>query len=244
MAESETGSPAGRIRLKTIGYRALQIGSILALTIHFAMTVLWVGPFNPIKVHLNGLLEKTTGRYFSQSWRIFAPLPVTTDDAVLLRCLTPREAAAPRLPDEGWYDISTPLWIRFQHDRFSAWSRLSRPQTYAVRTYLTAGPDAVLWFNACQGGSQPACSVYQSMIESARQSSGEILTRIGSAACNDLGRSQSTARVALRLRRTWPISWSQRSSATQRLSEDLPVGVYEYRKEIGTPGIFRDGARE
>ena len=244
MAENETGTLPGRNRLRTISYRALQIGSILALGIHFFMTVLYVGPFNPIKVHLNGLLEKTTGTYFSQSWRIFAPLPVTTDDAVLLRCLTAQEAVAPLLPEQGWYDISTPLWIRFQQDRFSAWSRLSRPQTYAVRTYLTAGPDAVLWFNACQAGSQPACSVYASMLESARQASGELLTRIGSAACNDLGRSHSTARVALRLRRTYPISWSRRSSATQRLREDLPVGVYDYRPAIGTPGIFRDGARE
>ena len=41
--------------------------------------------------------------------------------ALLARCMTPAEMAAgadKKLPSTGWHDLSTPLWHRFQENRF------------------------------------------------------------------------------------------------------------------------------
>jgi len=229
---------SGSARFRSIAYRALQIVSLGALILHFGLTALYVAPINPMKFSVRGLIAMTVESHLPQDWRVFAPVPVTSDEAVLVRCLTLADHAMPALPRDGWYDISTPLWQRYQKNRFSGYDRLSRPQTYAARTYLTGGMDADVWYQACYAGSQGACDVYNSIIFSARSSNAPILARLGSAFCKDIGLTDSTTHVAMRVRRSYPYPWSARNSGLPRTTEDVPLGIFPFNPTVQSPGVF------
>ena len=107
----------------------VRVGVLVWLVGHFSLTVLYVMPDNPLSESLQPLLRATIGRYFEQNWALFA------------RPLTPAEVAAlPETgwPGEGWYDLSTPMWERFQYNRFTPDERLTRPQAEAFVVYLRA----------------------------------------------------------------------------------------------------------
>lgn len=225
-------------RVRSLAYRLLQIVSLGLLVVHFVLTALHVAPVNPLKLSVRGLLFLTIGKHLPQDWRVFAPVPVTSDEAILIRCLTLADHAMPALPRDGWYDISTPLWQRYQRQRFSGYDRLSRPHTYAARTYIMGGMDADAWYQACRSGSQDACDVYNAVLANARNENSEILARIGSAYCTDLGLANSTSHVAMRVRRSYPFAWSARNSGRPRFSEDLPVAIFPFNRAVKAPGLF------
>jgi hypothetical protein len=129
---------------------------------HFALTALYVSPTNPLKLRYNIFLGQTTGRFFQQNWSLFAPSPVTSNQRMLVRCLSLKEATSDSLPSDGWYDITTPLITRHQQNRFSAYDRLNRTQANALRDYYTGGAVLLPWFDACRKGSRDACTAYQS----------------------------------------------------------------------------------
>jgi hypothetical protein len=229
-----------RRTLAQVGYRTLQVLSITVLAVHFALAALFVSPVNPIRIEFRELLDRTVGKYWRQDWRIFAPTPVTTDDAVLVRCLTADEARTGRLPEEGWYDISTPLWKRHQQDRLTAYDRLSRTATYSVRTWATGGFDSDGWYRACTAGAPGACQAWERIVAAARKANEPILIRVGSSFCTEIGRGSETDRVALRLRRTLPPPWSRRLNASPRV-DDFELGIFPFDRTIVPSGVFVAG---
>jgi len=228
--------------MRSTADRLVRAGTVIWLATHFSLTVLYNLPLNPLKVQHLRLLNGTIGRYFPQNWSLFAPNPLATDDALLARCLSREETDARadggELPTDGWYDLSTPYWRNHQRNRFSAYDRLIRPQTGAMRQYMTGGLPLAPYAESCQKGWTEACDFYKKGLARSRDVSGRMLGRIGSAFCRDTGSSTAFAAVALRMRETPANPWSKRYE-TNRTSRDIELGVYPIDSRVATTHLYR-----
>jgi len=217
----------------------VRVAALSWLVVHFALTIAYVMPFNPAQAEVQPLLSATIGSFFSQNWRLFAPDPVSGDMALLARCMTPTEmgSASPgKLPSEGWHDLSTPLWLRFQQHRFSAYDRLARPNTNTVRALLFGVPELA---QACKKGSKEACTAYDENLASVRTATLPRLAKIGSAFCKDLDPGASRfSHVALRLRETDGLPWSRRYEG-RPAARDVELGIASIDPSVAHMGMFR-----
>jgi uncharacterized protein DUF5819 len=219
----------------------VRIAALAWFVVHFALTVLYVMPENPIRMGMAPVLNATIGTYFYQNWSFFAPNPISSDYALLARPLTEAdENAQPAqgLPVDGWYDVSTPLWARFQQNRFSAYDRLTRPLSSAIRAYLTGGPELLPWLESCEKGDKASCVFYEDRLKKTRVEAGKTLSRIGSAVCNDLAHSGARiTHVALRVRETLSVPWSERWTS-KPVVRDVELGVYAVDRTVAPPGLY------
>lgn len=62
-----------------IASRALPV---LVLMVHFAFTLAYAMPVNPVKLEYQKVLNRTIGTYFQQNWRLFAPDPLTETQSI------------------------------------------------------------------------------------------------------------------------------------------------------------------
>jgi len=221
--------------------------SLSALVLHFALTLLYVLPPNPIKVPLLGVLDLTIGLYARQNWSLFAPNPISANQAMLAKCLTAaemieeRRALARAAASSGWLDLSTPFWTAFQQNRFSAYDRLIRPYSHAVRNYLSGGYALQEWDRACRENQDgEACDTHAKSLEAARTSAGPVLRKLGSVFCAEHRPDDRIVAVALRARVTPAARWSQRHDRhTARPSSDVSLGIFTIDHSIAGPGLFR-----
>jgi hypothetical protein len=83
MVEGEQGGGRRGERVLLFAVASTLIG---LLGFHFACTLLYLTPPNPIRIALHQRLERYMHPYFFQSWRLFAPDPGGTDGVVLVAC--------------------------------------------------------------------------------------------------------------------------------------------------------------
>lgn len=207
---------------------------------HFASTALFTLPLNPLKMVTIRPLNASIGRFFPQNWSLFAPNPISRDQSLLARCLRDEEQDVPNdsLPTDRWYDLSMPLWHRFQQNRFSAYDRLARPHTYALREYVGGGLALQPWLESCQKGLQKSCDAYQEGLERTRKAARRMLGRVASAFCEDIGPPGAYAAVALRLRDTPALPWSRRYER-ERPHADVEVIRVPIERGVATTGLYR-----
>jgi hypothetical protein len=219
----------------------IRLGGLGALFVHFALTLIYVSPINPIKIALQPLVYSTIGVYFGQNWSFFAPNPISTNNTFLVRPITRQEMARlnpDALPEDNWYDLTSPLWERFHHNRFSAYERLSRPQSNGMRMYLGGGPELGPWMDACQKGDVEACHFYETQMEFYRERATELLTRIASGFSQEfLGSDQDVVAVALRIRTESVVPWSRRHVG-KPAAKDLDLGVHDLVRGVAASGIY------
>lgn len=89
---------------------------ICVLSVHFACTLLYQTPPNPIRIALHAPLMRYMHPYLYQSWHLFAPDPGGTDIIIFVRC---RVRVADELRETEWFDITTPLHEQRYANRFS-----------------------------------------------------------------------------------------------------------------------------
>ena len=110
---------------------------------HFLLTTLYLLPPSPSRQAVRGLLDLTVGRHFEKNWSLFAPDPIGSNYALLVRGLDVAELAAVArdgLPADRWYDLSAPLWDGFAQNRLTAYERMSSMQLRGVLAYLHEEP--------------------------------------------------------------------------------------------------------
>ena len=205
------------------------------LLVHFALTIVYVMPVTPLKIELQPILSATIGRYFNQNWSLFAPNPVSTNEKLLVKCLTVMEVEkgpANGLTAANWHDLSTPFWQAFQGNRFSAYERLARPGSNAMRTYLTGGLGLSPWGEACRKGDSDACVVYQADLKAAREQSIRLLRLIGSSFCKAFAAGALEIRgVAFQIEVSQVRRWSRRD-----IKEDAPsyfaIGAFPISDDV------------
>lgn len=224
----------------------LKAGVCVWFLCHFALTFFYVMPWNPVKVHLQPLLDVTIGTYFTQNWGLFAPNPVSSDDVLLVRCFSREEAetvTTKGLPDSGWHDLSTPLWEKFHANRFSAYDRLGRAQSGAARQYLSGGPDLEPWAESCRKGVEESCRIFEERLKFARADAALMLSKVGSSYCNEIHGPGSQTKVALRLQQTLAVPWSERYGG-QRAEQVHELGIYPVDAGVAKVGLFKwEGVR-
>jgi len=174
---------------------ALRFAALLLLSLfgsHFACTLLYLTPPNPIRIALHQPLLRYMQPYFSQSWRLFAPEPGGSDAIVLVAC---RLRNGDTTQESSWFDITTPvLEHRYSH-RFSPGLLLVR--ALKPRLFLLADPmnDAIRRY----GLPSPVIEAARVELEAAAKRRFETgrahLYRIASAACDRRFGSGSTAEV-------------------------------------------------
>jgi hypothetical protein len=247
MTKWDRHAAAARRRLRLAMTWVIKAATLGVLILHFALTVLYVLPPNPVKVPLAGLLEVTIGFYARQNWSLFAPNPIAANQAMLAKCLTADESQAESdairhgRTTAGWADVSTPFWLAFQHNRFSAYDRVLRPYTHALRTYLSGGHPLTEWEAACRTkNDSEACDVFTQALADIRSHMETSLTKLGSAFCSEYRPGDAVVAVALRARLTPAWRWSQRfNAAADRPSQDVGLGIFTVDRSIAGPGIFR-----
>lgn len=201
-------------RIKPLFLRLL---ILLLLLVHFALTLVYVSPVNPLRDSLRPVLDATVGAYFPQDWNLFAPTPRTADLALLVRPLNADELNAVRkegLPKDGWYDLSAPLWTQFQSNRFSAYNRLGRPEDQAIVHYLSQSP-------------RPAV---------------QLMIKIASAFCKDIGQNHATS-VALVIYERFGRPWLARETSRQRTAKLILVGIYPIDKQVRKMNLYHIGGK-
>jgi hypothetical protein len=221
---------------------AARMGMLGLLCAHFALTVAYLAPPSPLKARVQPLLDATVGTYFEQNWSLFAPSPRSSDVALLARPLTATEVAdlsRRGLPQEGWYDLSGPLYTAFEGNRLSAYERLSRPQYRAILAYFAGDPSLAAWQESCARGDPTSCGIYEQRVDLGRARARELLTHISSAFYHDIARPGDTVtHVALRARDGVRILWSQRETSA-RTTRDIDLGVYPVDPSVRPAGLYR-----
>jgi len=202
----------GRKAVRMWVLNVLRVLTVLWLVVHFTLTFLYVLPTNPIQRILEPFLNATIGRYFDQHWDLFAPDPIDTDYALLVRPLTNEELKVVKikgLPNDGWYDVSSPLW-RKQSNLFSAYPRFSNGITDATFSYDNEHEQEAL----------------------------KLMVRFASAFCKDIGRSNANY-VALTIRERHSSPWPEGKAPKPRVIKTVFVGVYQIDRSVENIHLYR-----
>ncbi len=215
--------------------------SILAwLAAHFALTVLYCFPNNPLKLATGPLLGRTIGTYFAQNWSLFAPNPIQANESLLVKCLSESQTTA-NLSGDGWNDITTPLFARHQQNRLTAYDRISRTHTNFMKAYLHGGAELQLLVDACRSGDKESCDAGDADLTQIRARSVGRLVRVASSYCREPGQGVPPNRVAIRIRDVPVTSWSRRGTADPPKAQDIQVGVFPIDAEVATLGVWKEG---
>ena len=210
--------------------------TIIWFVVHFSLTILYTLPLNPIKLRLMPFLNETIGLYFGQNWSLFAPNPVAVDNILLAQPVKENDPAL--LEDTKWYNLSSTFWDHYQKSRVSAYDRLARSQSTALRSALTGDVTMKPLYDACANGDTLACIAYQKTLGLVRTSQIDKLVKIASAFCNDIdGIKQNYKYVAIRIRVITFPKWSERYNHENSI-KDFEIGMYPIDKKIVPIGLF------
>ena len=228
------------MQIKKTLVSVVRVFTLSGLVVHFALTLLFVSPLNPIKMDHLFLANETIGRYFPQNWGLFAPQPVQSTQSLLVRCLTEEEIPArpeDKLPAEGWQDVSLAHFTQAQRHPISAYERLVRPIQNSLRLYMNGTPALAEFAEACLKGDEDACKTRAAAMKPLQEMSMRTLRRVSSAFCRERWSHRRFAKVALRLRDRDAVPWSQRASGTPK-TVDYEVGVVDIDNDVALPGLY------
>ena len=226
----------------------LKASAVLWLAAYMLLATINNMPSNPVKAALLPTLSVTVKKFYPQNWSLFAPNPVKNNQMIIARPLTHAEheavlAGAP-IPSDGWWDLHMPLWKRFQSMRFSAFDRLSRPQSNALRIYSVGPTFLYPWYDALQEETDPEKrkemeEFIEKMRTPYRDQARDVITKVASAFVLDaFPEPELYTHIALRVRRTTPVPWSKRFEEEAEFN-DYPMEIVEVRHDLKTSGIFR-----
>ncbi len=120
--------------------RVLPAALIGVLAMHFAMTMAYLTPLNPVKLRLMPVVEGYIRPFFEQRWTLFAPDVEAMTRYVLVSCRG--EDAQGVVQEQPWVNITLPLHELKQRYRLTPADRLDRAQTVGI-SQLTPNDDDV-----------------------------------------------------------------------------------------------------
>jgi hypothetical protein len=207
--------------LKVVGIglmNILRIITVLWLVVHFFFTFLYVLPSaTPIESTLEPWVDNTIGRYFGQNWEFFAPGAIHVDAALLVRPLTNQEMNIAQtkglptgLPNDGWYDLSSPVWAKLQGNRFAAYVRFANGITHTLLSYD----------------------------DDSNKESLTLLRKFASAFCKDIGKN-NTGYIALMIRERQAIPWSDGNQPDPPIIKTKFIGTYPIDRNVENIHLYQ-----
>jgi hypothetical protein len=209
-------TPSRRDRIVLSTFAAVLI---CVFGLHFASTLLYLTPPNPIRIALHAPLERYMNPFFSQSWRLFAPEPGGTDAFVWVACRF-HDSESPL--ESEWFDITTPLHEYRYARRLSPGLLLARAQK--PRLFMLADPmhDAIRRYGLPNAIINAARAELEATAKRRFEAGQAHLYRIASAACDRKFRIGRTAYVKARyLSRKVPPFGYRDSSAQNDATNEL-----------------------
>ncbi|WP_437944931.1 DUF5819 family protein [Sorangium sp. So ce296] len=186
-----------------------------ALVFHFAMTLSYLTPQNPLKLRFARLIDGYMHPFLQQNWHLFAPDPITDTRVLMVACrLRQPDGGA---TETGWIDITTPYWEAHLDDRLGPAARLGRSVTGAARLIYSADPTSLQMAKKleehrarAQAGGGGAEAPEEQVVDRLRdevkkeQDAGFqlgkiVLERAGSAHCDSLFGPNRTTAVRMRM---------------------------------------------
>lgn len=208
--------------------------SLAALVAHFALTLLYVMPPNPIKTRTS-LHTRYIDRYFFQEWALFAPQPISVDIAVLVRCNGPR-ASTP------FVNLAAKFWEQKRRRPFSPYLRLGRSidgQAYALLT--TRREERPLVAFCLRQPDHPICPGIEKAREFAKDANRAGLLRVASAFCADAsdGDDHRFDAATIEVEMSPVPRWSRRHEVQDRTRSTIALGTHALVPISGF-GLWRD----
>ena len=186
-----------------------------ALCFHFAMTLAYLTPQNPLQLRFARLISGYMNPFFQQNWHLFAPDPITDTRLLMVSCRLHEPDGS--TTETGWTDITTPYWESHLENRLGPATRLGRSVTGAARMIYTVDPTSLQMakkldqhrVRAEAGGGSPETAEAE-VVDTLRsevkkeQDAGfqlgkSVLERAGSAHCDSLYGPNRTDAVRMRL---------------------------------------------
>jgi len=173
-----------------------------ALAFHFAMTLAYLTPLNPLKLRFYEPVVGYMQPFFVQNWHLFAPDPVRDTYALTVSCRLRQPDGTPA--ESAWVDVSTPFRRARQANRFSPADRMDRPQSSAIHSVFNRDETLmVLQKHRRDDDPDPA---YDELLEQLGRAEGRqreealtVLDRIASAHCDSLYGPGRTVEVRPRI---------------------------------------------
>lgn len=190
----------------------LRVITVLWLAVHFFLTFLYVLPTTPVEQILEPFIDATIGRFFNQNWDLFAPNPIDTDYALLVRPLTNNELKIVNVravPNGGWYDVSSPIWTQLGHP-FAAYVKLSNVITNATSSYDYSHD----------------------------QESLTLLIRFASAFCKATRRDKANY-IALAIRERHSRAWPENKMTKPAVIKTIFIGIFRVDKSVENSYLYQ-----
>ncbi|HEX5691991.1 MAG TPA: DUF5819 family protein [Roseiflexaceae bacterium] len=184
---------------------------VVVLCVHFAMTLVYLMPLNPIVLRLAPAVERYMAPWFIQDWRLFAPNPIDETRVLLVKCRLRQPNGA--IVETTWADTSTPLWEAAARQRFSAAAWINRLQAQTLQTYLDQG----VVLPALERHSTKQDAALNELVDEIRQAervrrdlAPRVFARLGAAYCDSWYGADQTIATQMRLARLRFPRFSQR----------------------------------
>ncbi len=177
---------------------------VLALSVHFGMTLIYLMPPNPISLRMAALVNGYMRPWFVQNWSLFAPHPISETRRLLVACRLRQDDGTTL--ETPWFDVSTPLWEAQARQHVSPAAPLFRLQAHTLQ--LATEQNEVL--NALRHRDTGEDAELRRLVEALQAAEAprqalatHLRARIGTAYCEHwygMGRTHAT-RVALSVHR-------------------------------------------
>jgi hypothetical protein len=172
----------------------------LALAFHFAMTLAYLTPLNPLKLRFYQPVTAYMQPFFVQNWHLFAPDPIRDTRVLTVACRLRQPDGT--VAETGWADVSTPFRRARQANRFTPADRMDRPQSGAVHAVFNRD-ETLMVLQKHRRDEDPD---YDRLLEELGRAEGRqreealtVLNRIASAHCDRLYGPDRTVEVRPRV---------------------------------------------
>ncbi|MEO7735563.1 MAG: DUF5819 family protein [Kofleriaceae bacterium] len=174
------------------------LGGVLVL--HFAITLVYLTPLNPIKIELLPYVSQYMQPFFQQRWDMFAPNPLVDTRMLLISCRTKNEHG--ELEERPWSNMTAPLRAQKERYRLTPADRIDRAQMAAIHL-LYEKPDVLADKLINTPEDTPEYKSAVELIERERKAKEalgtDLMARVASAECDRLYGPAHTTAVRTRM---------------------------------------------
>jgi hypothetical protein len=182
-------------KLGTVSERAVKIAlwiwiSLLTLAFswHFSLTFLFNMPLNPLHLKLSPLFALEFVPLFEQNWRFFAPRPINTNWALMVKCKA-HKTGEDMTEETEWVDVSESYLMHHQQYRgISPRSRVVKLVTNSILAYMFGDVNvAMIRERVCRDekkAEEPLCKREDAVTQLRRTQAEILLAHVASSACD------------------------------------------------------------